>query len=465
MPAKTIQLLLVEDNPREVHRIRQAVAAAGAGFSLLHVARLSEALGILCQGGIDAVLLDLTLPDARGTDAVVLAGAVAPQVPLLALVSVSDTAPALDAMELGAQDYLIKEYIDAALISPRIRMAVDGTRHPDAVHPRPRREDLAAASTVTPARPAEGRPVPAGVQRLQPGDTLGGFTIERLLGDGGMGSVYLADQLSLGRKVAIKFLAERFCHDREFVRRFEREAAVLANLSHPNIVTIFDKGIHHGRYYFAMEYVDGVSLREILARARFSSEQALKTLTILSEALEYAHVQGVIHRDIKPENVLFTRRGQLKVTDFGLARLVEEEVSKDSPITQTGTLLGTKDYMAPEARHPGKVVDHRSDIYSLGVILYEMLVGELPVGRFSHPSTRVEIDARVDQIVLKALEADPGQRYARASELGRDLVQLIRGKGHHGPEGVVPIRFDPQERDGAPRYPSRDAFAAVAVPP
>ena len=465
-----IQLLLVEDNPRDAHRLRRAVAEAGPQFQVSHVARLSEALARLCEGGIDLILLDLSLPDGQAPNLVTLAAAVAPQVPIVVLVNVANTAPSVEAVRQGAQDYLIKEYVDAHLLAARVKQVLAGTERGGRPASPPPRASAPVASGLTPTHHPPPRHHAPDAPRLTPGATVHGYAIERLLGDGGMGSVYLACQLSLGRKVAVKFLADRFSRDQDFVRRFDRESAVLANLSHPNIVTIFDKGVLDGRYYFVMEYVDGVSLREILSRAKFSPEQVLRTTMVLSEALEYAHAQGVIHRDIKPENLLFTRAGQLKVTDFGLARLIHAETPAGSSITPTGTLMGSRDYMAPEARHSGKHVDPRSDIYSLGVILYEMLAGELPVGRFEAPSGKASADPRVDAIVLKALEADAAKRYQRASELGRDLAQLIR---HHGPwtEGYVPLRFEPKGTRGATRaatqFPSRAAFAheSIQIPP
>jgi DNA-binding NarL/FixJ family response regulator len=468
VPSPSIQLLLVEDNPRDAHRLRRALAEAGPQFQVSHVARLSEALARLCEGGIDLILLDLSLPDGQGAELVTLVVAVVPQVPIVVLVNVADTAPSVEALRKGAQDYLIKEYVDAHLLAARVRLVLAGTERGGSPASQPARAGVGApaVSGLTPTHHPRPRPAAPDAPRLCPGDVVHGYAIERMLGDGGMGSVYLACQLSLGRKVAVKFLADRFSRDRDFVRRFDRESAVLANLSHPNIVTIFDKGVLDGRYYFVMEYVDGVCLREILTRAKFSAEQVLRTAMVLCEALEYAHSQGVIHRDIKPENLLFTRAGQLKVTDFGLARLIHGKSPDGSSITPTGTLMGTQDYMAPEARHSGKHVDHRCDIYSLGVILYEMLAGELPVGRFEAPSGRMAGDARVDAIVLKALEAAPDKRYQRASEVGRDLAQLIR---HHGPwsEGYVPLRLEPQgSRRGtqAPiRFPSREAFGQESI--
>ncbi len=261
---------------------------------------------------------------------------------------------------------------------------------------------------------------------LKPGEILGGCLIERVLGQGGMGTVYLATQQSLGRKVALKVLSERISENPAFVRRFDREAAALATLSHPNIVSIIDRGVQDGRYYLVMEYVDGVNLREVLSSRKLDPAQALKIVPSLCEALEYAHGQGIVHRDIKPENLLMTKSGQVKIADFGLARLAQGEgADAERPaITHTDMVMGTRDYMAPEARLSTKQGDHRMDIYSLGVVFYEMLTGELPIGKFALPSQRVMVDVRLDEVVLRTLEADPARRYQQAGDVGRDVTRI-----------------------------------------
>lgn len=281
-------------------------------------------------------------------------------------------------------------------------------------------------------------PLPADV--LAPGEAVGGYVVEKLIGRGGMGAVYLSTQQSLGRKVALKVLADRFARDPAFVERFNREAAALANLSHPNIVSIIDKGVWNGRYFFVMEYVDGVSLREILQQKKLSPEEALAVVPRLCDALAYAHARGIVHRDVKPENILFTKDGTPKIADFGLARLARTEADLPT-ITHTGTVMGTHDYMAPEARRSAKQADHRADIYSLGVVLYEMLTGELPLGKFSPPSRKVQVDVRLDEVVLKTLEADPEMRYQKASEVGQDVTRITetgRGAGSEAPASPGP---------------------------
>ncbi len=292
---------------------------------------------------------------------------------------------------------------------------------------------------------ASGTP-PSPPDLLKPGEVLSGYVIDHLIGRGGMGSVYLATQQSLGRKVALKVLSEEFAKDPSFIQRFDREAAALADLSHPNIVSIIDKGIHNGRYYFVMEHVDGVTLREILAQRKLDASQALKLVPTLCDALEYAHSRGIVHRDIKPENLLMTKSGQLKIADFGLARLTQGDPAAGIAITQTHTVMGTRDYMAPEARLSVKGADHRADIYSLGVVFYEMLTGELPVGRFAPPSHKVQLDVRLDEVVLKTLEADPQRRYQRAGEVSRDVTQITSSPGavSDRPGTVPPASVSPR---------------------
>ncbi len=274
----------------------------------------------------------------------------------------------------------------------------------------------------------KGEPAPDPADLLEPGAMLGGYRIEGLLGHGGMGVVYRAMQDSLGRPVALKVLARHLAEDESFVRRFDREASALAALNHPNIVAIFDKGASEGRFYFAMELVDGVSLRRVLTEKALSPAEALSAMPDLCSALEYAHGRGVLHRDIKPENLLVARDGRIKIADFGLARLTGERASGE--LTRTRTVMGTRDYMAPEARQTARQADHRADLYALGVVLYEMLTGELPIGHFAPPSEKCGVDAQVDAVVLKALAADPDRRWQRASEIAEALSRApVEGSG------------------------------------
>jgi tRNA A-37 threonylcarbamoyl transferase component Bud32 len=269
-----------------------------------------------------------------------------------------------------------------------------------------------------------------------PGSRLGGYLIEREIGRGGMGIVYQGIQESLGRRVAIKVLYPKYADDKQFVARFNREAKSLANLNHPNIVSILDRGVEGGIFYFVMEFINGISLRHLMAEGDISSKQALGIVPKICQALEYAHSQGVIHRDIKPENILIDKQGQVKIADFGLSRIIRGD-REETRITRSNLVMGTVDYMAPEQRLDSKSVDHRADIYSLGVVLYELLTGELPLGRFDPPSKKnLEVDIRIDDVVLKVLDKDPDLRYQRASEVGDDISRITDGGSPAGRPGA-----------------------------
>ncbi|MFH1228267.1 MAG: serine/threonine-protein kinase [Planctomycetota bacterium] len=255
---------------------------------------------------------------------------------------------------------------------------------------------------------------------------IGPYKIVSLIGRGGMGTVYKAYQKSLNRFVAVKVLPAKLSNDQEFAKRFDREAKALASLSHPNIVAVYDMGQAAGRFYFVMELVEGVALRDLIADRKLQPARALMLVPQLCDALEYAHSEGVIHRDIKPENLLMDKNGRIKIADFGLARIVKGDIRVD-PVTCTRQIMGTPDYMAPEQRTNSKDVDHRADIYSLGVVFYEMLTGELPVGRFELPSRKVQIDVRLGDVVLKSLEQEPARRYQKVSEMGTAITEITSG--------------------------------------
>jgi predicted Ser/Thr protein kinase len=275
--------------------------------------------------------------------------------------------------------------------------------------------------TITaPAEEPHGTPEPADLAAHFPS-----LEILEVIGRGGMGIVYKAKQTQLDRIVALKILPPEISRDASFSERFGREARALAKLNHPNIVSIYDSGQAGGLFYFLMEYVDGTNLRQALRRNQISPREALAIVPLICDALQYAHDMGIVHRDIKPENVLLDRNGRVKIADFGLAKLVKPGAA-DSSLTLAGSTMGTPKYMAPEQMdHPGEV-DHRADIYSLGVVFYEMLTGELPVGRFALPSQKVQVDVRLDEVVLRTLEQKPERRYQKASEV-KSEVETITG--------------------------------------
>jgi serine/threonine protein kinase len=247
--------------------------------------------------------------------------------------------------------------------------------------------------------------------------------IIEFIGKGGMGAVYKARQAALDRFVALKILPPTAAGDAGFAERFNREARALARLSHPNIVMVHDFGQAGGLHYLVMEFVDGGNLRQIEAAGRLTPEQALAIVPQICDALQFAHNEGIVHRDIKPENLLLDKKGRVKITDFGIAKMLGL-TAETTQLTGARDVVGTPHYMAPEQVEKPQTVDHRADIYSLGVVFYEMLTGELPLGRFAPPSRKVQVDVRLDEVVLHALEKEPSLRYQQASQV-KTAVETI----------------------------------------
>ncbi|HVD49225.1 MAG TPA: Stk1 family PASTA domain-containing Ser/Thr kinase [Gaiellaceae bacterium] len=264
----------------------------------------------------------------------------------------------------------------------------------------------------------------------------GRYRIIRKLGAGGMADVYLAEDQELGRNVAIKILNDRHAADDSFIERFRREAKNAAGLSHPNIVSIYDRGEAEGTYYIAMEYLEGRSLKElIVSRGPAPIKVSIDYARQILAALAAAHRRGIVHRDIKPHNVLVNPEGRLKVTDFGIAR------SGASQMTEVGSIIGTAQYLSPEQAR-GAPVDQTSDLYSVGVVLYEMLTGQVPftgdtpleiamkhLSEVPKPPSelRPEVPHDLDLIVLRALAKDPAERYQSAEEMDADLARVADG--------------------------------------
>jgi serine/threonine protein kinase len=250
------------------------------------------------------------------------------------------------------------------------------------------------------------------------------------IGQGGMGAVYKARQPALDRFVALKVLPPQAAPGVNFAERFNREARALAKLSHPNIVAVYDFGQAGALHYLIMEFVDGANLRQLIRSGRLAPREALAVVPQICDALQFAHDEGVVHRDIKPENILVDRRGRVKITDFGLAKILGIETGA-SRLTREGTVMGTPHYMAPEQVEHPQTVDHRADIYSLGVVFYEMLTGELPLGKFPAPSQKVHVDVRLDEVVLHALEKEPERRYQQASEVKTAVETIVTTPAAH----------------------------------
>ena len=249
--------------------------------------------------------------------------------------------------------------------------------------------------------------------------------ILELIGAGGMGAVYKVRQPKLDRVLALKILSLELAGEQGFAERFEREAKLLARLHHPGVVTIFDSGRAGPFFHFLIEFVDGVNLREAMATGRFEPAYALEVAGRVCEALAFAHGRGVLHRDIKPENILIGSDGGVKLADFGIAKLGGETELSNATLTRAGSILGSVHYMAPEQFVSPGNVDQRADIYSVGVVLYEMLTGELPMGRFAPPSKGAAVNAQVDAVVLRALERDRAARFQTAEEMRAVLAETL----------------------------------------
>jgi serine/threonine-protein kinase len=305
------------------------------------------------------------------------------------------------------------------------------------------------------------------------------YELTELVGTGGMSSVYKAHDMLLERNVALKILHEHYSEDEEFVERFKREARSVAQLSHPNIVTVIDRGEAGGRQFIVFEYIDGESLKELVVRSgRLPVARALELAREIARGLVFAHEHGLVHRDVKPQNVLLNGDGHAKVTDFGIARSLDVEHG----VTQTGTILGTSSYIAPE-QASGQPVDAQTDVYSLGAVLYELLAGDVPFPGENFVSVamkhvnepppnlldmRRDVPLRVAAAVDRALEKDPDQRFpsmdAFAAELDACLAELT--SPHGAPEEatmVVPAAARGQPRRTRRRSYSRWPFVLAAL--
>ena len=279
--------------------------------------------------------------------------------------------------------------------------------------------DLGSAGTDPGASSFWEPPTPAYLATLFPK-----WEILRLLGRGGMGAVYHARQPDLDRNIAIKLLPIETSADEAFVQRFQREARTLAKLRHPNIVALHEFGTTPaGHPFFAMEYVDGTTLAEKIGT--LTVPEALEIIRQACDALTHAHSLGIVHRDIKPSNILIDTTGHIKIADFGLAKW-DQPQGPAMTLSRTGNFMGTAEYAAPEQVKDAAHADHRADIYSLGVLFYEMLTGERPRGIFRPPSAKSGSDPRLDPVVLRALHENPGERYQAASDLREEIARLHR---------------------------------------
>src|SRR3954469_14530616 len=279
----------------------------------------------------------------------------------------------------------------------------------------------------------------------QPGDVIADrYELEELCGSGGMSTVFRARDRQLDRRVAIKILHQRYLEDPEYVERFRREARAVARLSHPNIVTVIDRGEDDGRQYIVFEHVDGENLKELVQRSgRLPVRDAVELALAVADGLAFAHTHGLVHRDVKPQNVLLSREGGVKVTDFGIARSLDVEHG----VTQTGTVLGTGEYLAPE-QASGKPVSPATDVYSLGVVLWELLVGDVPftgenfvavaLRHVNEPAPslrerRPDVPPRLEAAVDRALAKDPAHRFPSMTAFAKELRACLAEVDGHAP--------------------------------
>ncbi|MGH2671822.1 MAG: Stk1 family PASTA domain-containing Ser/Thr kinase, partial [Actinomycetota bacterium] len=296
---------------------------------------------------------------------------------------------------------------------------------------------------------------------------MGRYRVEQELGRGGMAKVYRGEDTVLGRTVAIKILAPQFADDQDFVHRFRREAQAAARISNHNLVSVFDTGSDDGVHFIVMEYVDGRTLADLIAGGgRILPDRAIEIAIDVCRALEAAHAQGVIHRDIKPGNIMLDEKGHVKVTDFGIARVV----STAETIAQTAAVLGTASYLSPEQAQ-GQPVDGRSDLYSLGCVLFEMVTGRAPflgdspvavaskhVLEQPTPPSRLNPDVSpdLDAVILRALAKNPANRYQTAEEFREDLERVRRG---------LPVNATPLLPAGTTQVIDRPASRTAVLPP
>ncbi len=292
------------------------------------------------------------------------------------------------------------------------------------------------------SQPPAASPVPHTITPPDPSEVSRRFPqleIIELTGIGGMGLIYKARQPQLDRFVALKILPPELSSEPTFADRFSREAQALARLHHSNIVSIYDFGRADGYFYFLMEFVDGVNLYSLIHEKQLSPEQAQRIVVDVCQALQFAHDEGIIHRDIKPSNILVDKKGRVKIADFGLAKLVANRTDGAFSSAQPTLVMGTPNYMAPEQVERPLDVDHRADLYSLGVVFYEMLTYELPIGRFEPPSHKAKVDARLDEVVLRALEKEPKRRFQSATQIKVAVESLANGGQPALPPAPAPV--------------------------
>ncbi len=256
---------------------------------------------------------------------------------------------------------------------------------------------------------------------------IGNYEVLNKIGQGGMATVYKGRQISLNRPIAIKVLSKRLTENKQIVERFNQEALIIARLAHPNIIHIIDRGVVNGMYYFVMDFVKGTDFSKLIKMESFDANKNLDVIIQVCKALSFAHKNGIIHRDIKPANILINNEGDALVSDFGIAQLFDKS-NDGQQLTSDGTVMGTIAYMSPEQKISSKNVTSASDIYSLGVVIYEMFTGTTPLGRFKLPSEiNSSISKQLENTMLKCLETKPEDRFRLADDLKDQLLENLQG--------------------------------------
>ncbi len=335
------------------------------------------------------------------------------------------------------------------------------------------RKSLEGPAPKPPPAPPRPPPPPA-----EPAPAIPGYLVGELIGKGAMGRVYKAVKESTRRAAAIKILAPELAARPDFIARFEREGAAMRAVQHPGVVTVLDAGAAHQAdgstaHYICMEFVDGLPMRSYLEKGALAPEAALRFARLIIQGLGAAHARGVIHRDLKPENILVVPGTssdhervppieRLVLVDFGLAGILDEENDPHPNLTKSRMTMGTVNYMAPEQRTDAKRVDQRADLYAAGVIFYELLTGDLPLGRFALPTERgVSGPASIDKVIVRALARNPNERYQQAAEFDADLRAIEAELMRTGQETVVGRAERRQERPGSKKEPFSSQRAAL----
>jgi len=269
----------------------------------------------------------------------------------------------------------------------------------------------------------------------RPDQLLGDYKVEKLIGRGGMGSVFQAFDPNTGEKVAIKVLRKTYSDSAKFRARFEREISVLLKLYHPNIVKIINRGEANGVHFFTMDLVNGVTLRDIMKKNELNLKARLQIIGEVCSAVQHAHDRNVIHRDLKPQNIIIDENGHARVLDFGIARLTRDNLLN---LTRTGQIIGTSRYMAPEQQRDTKHVDTQADVYSIGILAYQLLTGKLPIGNYTPLSELVpQLPAEIDPVVDKALEVRPQDRYDKPERFWKDFERALAGRSRNAKRTIA----------------------------